>query len=273
MNMNCTTTQKKLSIPNKHGEKLVGMLHDTASPQLVILCHGFRSSKNDKILLNIAAALEKEGISAFRLDFSGNGESEGSFQFANYSREVEDIRSVFEYFTESNRSPIAIVGHSKGGDAVLLYASKYHDIPAVINLSSPSDLKRGMEDRFGKDIWKRLKKDGHVDVISNTGECEYRLTEEGMRERLNTDMREACRSIDGNCKVLTVHGTADEVIPVGDAKEFAKIVRNHQLKIIQGANHGYTSHQEEMILAVLPFLKECMSRASTLASSCGGCSD
>lgn len=59
--------------------------------------------------------------------------------------------------------------HSAGGDAVLLYASKYHEIPAVINLSSPSDLKRGMEDRFGKDIWERLKKDGYVDVVSKTG--------------------------------------------------------------------------------------------------------
>ena len=29
--------------------------------------------ENDKILVSIAAALEKEGISAFRLDFSGNG--------------------------------------------------------------------------------------------------------------------------------------------------------------------------------------------------------
>ncbi|XP_041998332.1 non-heme chloroperoxidase-like [Salvia splendens] len=92
-----------------------------------------------------------------------------------------------------------------------------------------------MEDRFGKDIWKRLTKDGYVDVISKT------------------DMREACRSIDANYRVLTVHGTNDEVIPVGDAYEFAKMIRSHQLKIIQGANHGYTSHQEEMDSAVLAF--------------------
>ena len=58
-----------------------------------------------------------------------------------------------------------------------------------------------------------------------------------------------------------MHGTDDEVIPVGDAYEFAKMIRSHQLKIIQGANHGYTSHQEEMVSAVLPFLKECMSRS------------
>lgn len=41
-------------------------------------------------------------------------ESEGLFQFGNYSSEVEDLRSVIEYFTGVNRSTVAILGHSKG---------------------------------------------------------------------------------------------------------------------------------------------------------------
>lgn len=32
-------------IQNDHGEKLVGILHDTGSDELVIVCHGFQSSK------------------------------------------------------------------------------------------------------------------------------------------------------------------------------------------------------------------------------------
>ncbi|XP_047938636.1 uncharacterized protein LOC125186328 [Salvia hispanica] len=247
-------TQQKLSFPNKHGKKLVGILHDTGSPHLVILCHGCRSSKNDKILVSIAAALENEGISAFRLDFSGNGESEGDLQLGSYSKEVEDIRSAVEYFTGSKRSPIAVLGHSKGGDAVILYACKYHDLPVMVNLSSPCFLKSGMEEVFGKDIWDKLKKDGSVDANSKT--------EESVAEGLNTDISVTLVPIDANCRVLTVHGDADDVIPVERAKEFAKMVRNHQLIIIPGANHGYTSQHEEMVAAVLPFLKECMSRPS-----------
>lgn len=41
-------------------------------------------------------------------------ESEGSFQYGNYHREVEDLRSVIEYFTGVKRTIIAILGHSKG---------------------------------------------------------------------------------------------------------------------------------------------------------------
>jgi uncharacterized protein len=51
-----------------------------------------------------------------------------------------------------------------------------------------------------------------------------------------------------------VHGTNNEIIPVHDAYEFAKIIPNHKLHIINGANHYYTSHQAELALATIDFL-------------------
>lgn len=36
---------QRLVIENSHGEKLVGVLHDTGSIETVVICHGFRSSK------------------------------------------------------------------------------------------------------------------------------------------------------------------------------------------------------------------------------------
>ncbi|KAG5595858.1 hypothetical protein H5410_037090 [Solanum commersonii] len=57
-------------------------------------------------------------------------------------------------------------------------------------------------------------------------------------------------------RVLTVHGSADEIIPVEDALEFDKIIPNHKLHIIEGANHCYTSHQAELTPVILPFIKE-----------------
>lgn len=35
----------RVIIENNHGEKLVGILHDTGSKELVILCHGFQAWK------------------------------------------------------------------------------------------------------------------------------------------------------------------------------------------------------------------------------------
>ncbi|KAK2989663.1 hypothetical protein RJ640_021583 [Escallonia rubra] len=57
-------------------------------------------------------------------------------------------------------------------------------------------------------------------------------------------------------RVLTVHGSADEVIPVEDAFEFAKLIPNHKLHVIEGSNHGYTAHQAELASVVLPFIED-----------------
>ncbi len=52
---------------------------------------------------------------------------------------------------------------------VLLYASKYHDIHTVVNVSGRYDLQRGIEERLGKDFMQRIKEDGFIDVKNKTG--------------------------------------------------------------------------------------------------------
>lgn len=59
-------------------------------------------------------------------------------------------------------------------------------------------------------------------------------------------------------RVLTVHGSADETIPVNDALEFAKIIPNHELQIIEGADHKFSSHQDELTSVVVRFVKESL---------------
>jgi hypothetical protein len=41
-------------------------------------------------------------------------ESEGTFVFGNYWREVDDLHAVNQHFLQGNRPVIAIIGHSKG---------------------------------------------------------------------------------------------------------------------------------------------------------------
>ncbi|XP_028751606.1 uncharacterized protein LOC114711385 [Neltuma alba] len=252
---NPSTHQKKVVVANKHGEKLMGILHESGTTDIVILCHGFRSSKETEAIANLAAALENAGISSFRFDFAGNGESEGSFQYGNYWGEVEDLHAVAQHFCGEKRAVKAIVGHSKGGGVVLLYASRYRDIKTVVNLSGRYDLKTGVEERLGKDFMERVKKDGFIDV-HKSGSFLFRVTEQSLMDRLNTNMHEACLQIDKGCRVLTVHGSADDIVGVESAHEFAKIIPNHKLHIIEGADHPFTQHQDELASVVVNFIKE-----------------
>ncbi|KAK9071219.1 hypothetical protein SSX86_009787 [Deinandra increscens subsp. villosa] len=260
INQNPGIKQQQISIQNNHGEKLVGLLHETRSEEIVVVCHGFQCTKEYSIMVDLCFALEKQGISAFRFDFSGNGESEGLFQFGNYHKEVDDLHAVIQHFTAANRVVSAIIGHSKGGNVVVLYASIHHDIKKVVNVSGRYKMDRGIEELLGKYYLERAKKDGFIDFKSISGEFLLRATYTSIMERLNTNMHEAGLKVDQECRVLTVHGSADEVIPVEDALEFAKIIPNHELKIIEGADHCYNKHRDELALAVLAFIKDNMER-------------
>ncbi|XP_057958357.1 uncharacterized protein LOC131151134 isoform X2 [Malania oleifera] len=209
--------QQRVIVQNKHGEGLVGILHETGCEELVILCHGFGSSKERKPMANLAAALEKQGISAFHFDFAGNGESEGSFQYGNYRREAEDLRAVVLYFRGEKRMITAIIGHSKG-------------------------------------------------------KFEFRVTKESLMERLTTDSPAACQLIRKECRVLTVHGSKDESVPVEDAFAFSKIIPNHRLHIVEGADHEYTSHQDVLAAIVLDFIRADPNLDKRMPQQIGICS-
>lgn len=45
-----------------------------------------------------------------------------------------------------------------------MYASKYHDVPTVVEASARYDLKKGIEGRLGKDFMQRIKKEGFIDI-------------------------------------------------------------------------------------------------------------
>ncbi|XVF89083.1 hypothetical protein PTKIN_Ptkin19aG0102200 [Pterospermum kingtungense] len=246
---------QRIVIPNSHGENLVGILHETGSKDLVIICHGFQSKKERIPMVSLATALEAEGISAFRFDFAGNGESEGSFMYGNYRREAEDLRAVVQHFRNKERLVSAIIGHSKGGNVVLFYASKYNDVSIVVNISGRFHLEKGIEGRLGKDYLQRIKQNGFIDVKNRKGKFEYRVTEESLMDRLSADTHASCLLINRNCRVLTIHGTMDKIVPATDALEFARFIQNHKLEFIEGADHEYTSHQDELATVVVDFVR------------------
>eukprot|EP00249_Psilotum_nudum_P034370 c53344_g1_i1 orf=335-1126(-) len=247
-------TRKKITLTNAVGEVLVGTLDDTCSREIVILCHGFRGSKEFVGLINVSSALCGLGFSTYRFDFSGNGESQGEFRFGNYWKEVDDLHSVVLYWIGQGRLVKAIVGHSQGGNVVLLYASKYSDVLTVVNLSARFDLKRGLKERFGEFFFQNIEEKGYMDIKDKSGSIEYRVTMKSLMDRLSIDMESAVLSLPKMCRVLTVHGSKDESIPVEDAFELDRLIANHKLIVIDGADHLYTNHQKQLAAVVAEFI-------------------
>eukprot|EP00210_Caulerpa_lentillifera_P008529 g8136.t1 len=256
--------ERKIEFRNKQGEKLVGKLMEAPLGKTVVLCHGYSSHKDTRVLKTLAEELQKTTLSSLRFDFSGNGESEGVFEFGNYLKEVEDIRSAVEFLRDHHgKEIIGLVGHSKAATDVLLYGSIYDDVPFVVSLASRFDMSRGIHQRFGDEILKKLDQMGEVEVPRVTPEgkvATYMLTKKSLNERLNTNMEEAAAKIK-NSKVLTVHGTSDAVIPFEDAESIDKLVEKHELYLIENADHNFSqdSHLEALTKRVLQFLEPAKS--------------
>ncbi|AQK99673.1 Clathrin heavy chain 2 [Zea mays] len=114
-----------------------------------------------------------------------------------------------------NWQSIASIRWRRGGS---IYASIYKDVPMMVSLSGRFHLERGIEERLGKEFMDRINKEGYIDVTSKS---------------------------DFIPRFFTIHGSADLIIRVEDAYEFAWLIPNYMLHVIEGANHCYTAHCRE----------------------------
>ena len=118
------------------------------------------------------------------------------FHFANYIKEALDLRAAVLFLrNELGRNVVAVAGHSKGGNAVLLYASLFDDVPLVINIAGRYLMNRGIEERFGAETLAKVDKLGQVTMTarrSGTGETiQFLLTKKDIEERRSLDMNQA----------------------------------------------------------------------------------
>eukprot|EP00744_Colponema_vietnamica_P019702 GILI01027903.1.p1 GENE.GILI01027903.1~~GILI01027903.1.p1 ORF type:complete len:257 (-),score=63.95 GILI01027903.1:68-838(-) len=233
---------------NQDGLKLVGKLFKPASysapdgqkERIVVICHGYLCTKDKGFIPQLAEALD---VPTFRFDFSGNGESEGEFKFANYMGEAEDLRSAVEMLRNIGYDVCAVVGHSKGAGVVLLYAAKYDDVPVVVNIAGRFHMSAGIRERYSPEDLALLDTQGFFTFSFSANSPRFTITKDQMDERLNLDMSQVAAI--SRSKVYTFHGTKDVTIPCADAEEFRRVIKQelHTVTIVQGADHNFKNKE------------------------------
>ena len=101
--------KKKIFFKNSKGSKLCGILSNPTSQKeksIIILCHGFSTSKEGRTYVRLEQILNGSGISTFRFDFFGHGESEGKFEEITTSEAVDDIQNAIRFLKESDYKKI-----------------------------------------------------------------------------------------------------------------------------------------------------------------------
>jgi alpha/beta superfamily hydrolase len=237
------------TVKNSSKEKLSlkFTIKDENSRDLIILCHGMFYTKDSVFLPYLD---EKLPYNTLSFDFSGNGESEGVFSLGEYHKEVDDIHAVVDHAVRLGYRVIALIGHSKGANDVLLYSAKYGNVPLIIPIAGRMRMSGNP---------KFLEK--YLDQIENEGKAigtfhgkEFVLTKEGLEDRRRLDMEECLRNVRNY--VCVIHGTADTIIPVEDAQIIKEQLGEHamDLKLIPDSDHYFYDFENELLRSIQSFL-------------------
>src|SRR6185369_10396244 len=95
---------------------------------IVVLCHGFATSKESFTNVDLEKNLNENNFSTLRFDFFGHGESEGKFEDITISQEVRDIFAAVKYLKSLGYGKIGLVGSSSGGGAGIMAAAQLPDL-------------------------------------------------------------------------------------------------------------------------------------------------
>jgi len=131
----------RLTFPGAQGDTLSARLERPVGPAraAALFAHCFTCSKDLKAIRRISRSLVEEGIAVFAFDFTGLGESEGSFADTNFSSNIEDLEAAARFMESEIGAPALLVGHSLGGAAVLAVAHRLESVRAVATIGAPSD--------------------------------------------------------------------------------------------------------------------------------------
>src|SRR5262249_10318128 len=90
---------------------------------VVVLCHGFLSSKNSTTNKTLTRMLNERGLATCRFDFFGQGESEGLLEDITISLAVGQAKAAVALVRSRGFKKIGLVGSSFGGLVSILTAA------------------------------------------------------------------------------------------------------------------------------------------------------
>lgn len=250
--------EKKIYFKNSKGDRLCGILNNPTKNKnkpIIVLAHGFSTSKDSDTYTSLAERLEKHNISTLRFDFYGHGESEGKFEDITISEAVDDVLQAIKYLKSIDYKKIGLMGSSFGGIASMIAASKSKDL-YVLALKSPVSnyLDKEIETRSKAEL-SEWKEKGWRTYVSGDGR-KHRLNYSFYEDFKNNDAYKVAPSM--KIPTLIVHGDKDKIVPYKQSIKTSKLIPNCKLHTIKGCNHHYDvpEHREELYQAIVHFIVE-----------------
>lgn len=257
------STPFTLSAPS--GGTIYGRIDEPAAAgprPTVVICHGFKGFMDWGFFPALAELLAERGLLTVRFNFSGSGMEPGEdratdldgFRRNTFSRELEDLDAVIAaIFGEGNAPAIAegranpealgVFGHSRGGGAVLLGATRgrfAERVRALVTWASVATF-----DRFDPATRAHWREQGALPVLNARTGQELHLGIELLEDLETHAERLDLESAAGEVAApwLILHGDADESVPVEEGRTLHRAAQTApsliQYEEIAGASHTF----------------------------------
>lgn len=216
------------------GAALAARLDLPEGPQLAtaILAHCFTCSKDSRAARRIAARLAGAGIAVLRFDFTGLGQSGGSFAQTSFASNITDLLHAAEALEARGMAPGLLIGHSLGGAAVLGAARRIDSVRAVVTIGAPYDPGHVLHN-FG-DALERIDSDGQAEVQLGGRKVTIgrAFVDDVRAESLTDEIAHLQRAL------LVLHAPRDAVVGIDNAAQIFTTARHPKSFVTLGdADH------------------------------------
>lgn len=209
-------------IPTVSGKQLFAwLLPAPGADSSLIILHGWGG--NAELMLPMAMPFQRAGINVLLIDARNHGNSDAD-SFSSLPRFAEDVEHAIDWLRQQHPGRtrrLALLGHSVGAGAILLAASRRHDIDAAISLSAfahPQWMMRRYLQRF------------HLPTPLLRFILSYVQWIIGHRF---TDIAPLTTVCSIRCPILLVHGRADRTVPVEDARAIVRGCPGARLTLLE----------------------------------------
>ena len=219
------------------GRRLAYHLTPGQGPTVVFL-GGLKSDMEGTKAIHLEAWCAAQGRAFLRFDYSGHGESSGTFEEGCIGDWAQDTT---EALTKLTSGALIVVGSSMGGWQALLFARAYPDrIAGLVTIAAAPDFTEdGYAASFSEAQWAALERDGQVEMPSDYMEpyiITRRLIEDGRNQlvlRAPLPLPFPVRCLQGTADTAVSTGTAVRLLNHADAPDM-------RLLLVKDADHRFS---------------------------------
>lgn len=228
---------------------------------LVVFCHGYKGFKDWGAWDLAMQTIAKAGFTVVKFNFSLNGTTvDNPSEFTDldafgrntYTQEQLDLTAVIDYYSSQpfvDETKIFLIGHSRGGGAVVLQTYYNDKVTGAISWAGVADFKKRFPQRDNFEQWK---KEGVFYSLNGRTKQEmphyFSFWEDFVAHEQQLTIQYAAQNL--KKPVLIVNGTADQAVNVKEAELLHLWIKESELFIVEGADHVFGArhphNQEEL---------------------------